>query len=77
MTSNEPWLLTGGVQYFFHRLRQGCAQPLSDPGDRTPADLHSQQLIQQRLGLVETQRESTAQQTHQGAEPGAVPRQSG
>ena len=36
------------------------------------ADEGPQQLIQQRLGLAETQREVTAQQTHQRTEPWTV-----
>jgi hypothetical protein len=43
---------------------------LADRSDRSSADLHYQQLVQQRLGLAETQRESTTQQTHQCTEPG-------
>ena len=54
----------------------GCASaaldPLADRCNRSTADLHPQQLIEQRLGLAETQREGTAQQTHQGTEPGAI-----
>jgi hypothetical protein len=53
--------------------RGGCsAQALADRCNSPTADLHSQQLIQQRLGLAETQREGITQQTHQGTEPGPV-----
>ena len=45
---------------------------MADCRNGTATDLHPQQLIEQRLGLAETQRESTAQQTHQNTEQGAV-----
>ena len=65
-------LLTGGMRRFCHRLCQGCTQAHANRGDGAAADLHPQQLIQQSLDLAETQREGTAQQTHQGIEPGAA-----
>jgi hypothetical protein len=65
-------LLTGSLQRLSHRFRQHGAQTLADLCNRSTADLHPQQLIEQRLGLAETQRKDAAQQTHQGTEPGAV-----
>ena len=65
-------LLTGKGQGLLHGLRQGCTQALADLCKRPTADLHPQQLIEQRLGLAETQRKDAAQQTHQGAEPWSV-----
>ena len=65
-------LLTGKGQGLLHGPRQGCAQTLADLCNRSTAHLHPQQLIEQRLGLAETQRKDTAQQTHQGAEPRSV-----
>ena len=65
-------LLTGKRKGLLHGLLQCCAQALADGGHRSTADLYPQQLIQKRLGLAETQREGTTQQTHQSTEPGAV-----
>jgi hypothetical protein len=65
-------LLTGKSKGLLHGLLQCCPQALADHGDRPTADLHPQQLIEQPLGLAETQQEGTAQQAHQGTEPGAV-----
>lgn len=55
-----------------HGPCQRCAQALADRGNRPTADLHSQQLIGQRLGLAETQRKGAAHQTHQGTETWAL-----
>ena len=63
-------LLAGGLQCFCCGLRQRCTQPLADGGDRPAADRQPQHLLQQCLALADTQREGTAQQTHQAAEPG-------
>lgn len=51
---------------------QGCTESLADEGDRTAADLHPQELIQQLLGFAETQGEDTAQQPHQGTKSGPI-----
>jgi hypothetical protein len=59
-------LLTGQCQGLLHGLLQRGAYPLADPCNRSTADLDPQQLIEQHLGLAETQREGTAQQAHQG-----------
>jgi hypothetical protein len=53
-------------------LCKGDAHPLADGDDAAAADLHPQKQPQQRLALADTQREGTAQQTHQAAEPGPV-----
>jgi hypothetical protein len=57
-------LLTGRLQRLGHRFCQRYAQALADCGDCATTDLNSLLLIQQRLGLAETQGEGTAQQTH-------------
>jgi hypothetical protein len=45
-------LLTGAPPCFCHRLRQCCPQAPVDRCDCPTADLHPQQLIQQRLLLL-------------------------
>ncbi len=65
-------LLTGTIKALLHGLPQHCAQALADCCNGAAADLDPQQLIEQRLGLAETQREGAAQQAHQGTKPGAV-----
>ena len=53
------------------RIVGGAAMGSGNRCNRPTAHLHPQQLIDQDLGFAETQREGTAQQTHQGTEPGA------
>jgi hypothetical protein len=65
-------LLTGKGQGLPHRLLQRGANPIADRDNRSAADLHPQQLIEQRLGLAESEGEDTAEQASQGTEPGAV-----
>ena len=65
-------LMTGKDQGLLHVLLQRGAAPLADCGDRSTAHLDPQQLIQEPLGLAVTQREGTAQQTHQSTEPWTV-----
>lgn len=62
-------LLTGGFDGLCHRLRQCCAQTPADRCDGPAADLHLQQLMEQRLGLDESQRKGATQKTHQRTEP--------
>ena len=65
-------LLTGKGQGLLHGQRQGCAQALADRGNLPAAHGNSQQLLEQRLGLAETQWEDIAQQAHQGTEPRTI-----
>ena len=57
-------LLTGKCQGPLHGHLQRGADPLADHCNRSTADLHPKQLLEQRLGLAKTQREGTAQQAH-------------